>query len=831
MDITTFLKNANINPWKRIEGINPAVHHGLRFKLIFLIVVVSLLSVLISTFLLYSFQRSQLIENTELATSALSNTIEANFRHAMVVKDWLMVEEILTDVTTERAVGAVRILNSDGMVALSSIPSEVGAYIDKSDKSCISCHTGSPEYSYRPTIETRTGSQFIIDVNKIENQQECILCHGLEKPFLGMIVLDSPITSLNEQMNRSFWITSLLAVTAFSLLIGLLIPTLNRTVINPILALSKGVTEIGSGNLDYQVPVNNNDEMGELALSFNQMRSQLKDSYLEMEQREKELVVLNEVAAAATNISDLEKSLRTALETIVNKLGFSAGIVYLANELEDKCTMSASVGINDFLAEQLKLCPGICGFISVQGERQEKNVFIQNLTLDPRFSCIGDCARKYSLVELPLIFKGRDLGAIVLITPIENPVTERAIEYLKLVSREVGIAVQNALLLEDARRREQEAITLYELGTKISASLEIQDVLDAVAEAARVLLSTDIGVVGLANEETLEIFMEAVSGTPLEGLDNFRHPFVDKASISEFKNGQPIIAETYDPDQPILHDEDIFTEGHIASYLAAPLILGEKFLGFIEVMTQQKRRFLQRDAHLLLRLAHHVVVSIENAQLYHQLRYLASLEERDRLAREMHDRLAQTLGYMNIKASITMDLLSGGQNKQAQESLQELKKVTKGIYTDVRESIFNLRTTLPVHQVFMPSLVEYINEYREQYGVNAHLSIEEDQCFEFHPEVASQLLRIIQEGLTNIRKHAGASHTCIRFNQRDDITQIVIEDNGRGFNSNEIKNGKRESYGLQIMRERAEGFGGHLDIESQPGIGTRIIINVPQKEK
>jgi nitrate/nitrite-specific signal transduction histidine kinase len=830
MDITTFLKNAHIEHWRRDGSSLPGVHHGLKFKLTFLIVIVSLVSVLLSAFLLYNFQRSQLIENAEYATAALSNTIEANFRHAMVVKDWIMVEEILKDVTAERVVDAVRILNSEGRVAMSSIPGEAGMYIDRTDTACISCHSDSPVFYQRTTIATHSGSPIIVDVNKIDNQQECILCHGLEKPFLGMILVDSPITPINDQINRSFWRSSLLAFIAFSLIIGLLIPALNRTVITPITELSKGVKEIGAGNLDYIVPVNNKDEMGELALSFNLMRSQLKESHLDMAQRQRELVILNEVAAAATNMLDLDQNVKTVLETIVKKLDFSAGLIYLIDEIEGVCTLKASIGIKESLADQLKHCPGICNCNFERNLRRENDVFIKDLNHDERFACIGDCANKYSLVELPLLSKGKDLGAIVLITTIEKPVSERGVEYLKLVAREVGIAIDNALLLKDTRRREQEAITLYELGTKISASLDIKDVLDAVAEAARELLSTDIGVVGLVNEDKNEVFMEAVSGTPLEGLDNFRQPVIDKISTSLFKNGQTIIAEKYDPEKPILHDEDLFTEGHIASYLAAPLILGEKFLGFIEVMTHKKRRFLQRDAHLLLRLAHHVIVTIENAQLYHQLRYLASLEERDRLAREMHDRLAQTLGYMNIKASISIDLLSEGNNQKAQESLLELKKVAKSVYTDVRESIFNLRTTIPLEQGFIPSLFDYVSEYRARYGVNVHLAFNEEDHFELHPEVATQLLRIIQESLTNVRKHAEASQVCIRFNDGADDIQVFIEDNGRGFDPNEILSGIRESYGLKIMRERAESFNGNLGIESMPGQGTRVIVKIPKSD-
>jgi signal transduction histidine kinase len=228
-----------------------------------------------------------------------------------------------------------------------------------------------------------------------------------------------------------------------------------------------------------------------------------------------------------------------------------------------------------------------------------------------------------------------------------------------------------------------------------------------------------------------------------------------------------------------------------------------------------------------MRLAHHVVVAIENAQLFQQLRYLATLEERDRLAREMHDNLAQALGYLNVKASITDDLLSSGKIDQAQESLSEMKKVTKLVYTDVREAIFNLRTTTSFRIGLLPTLEEYLAEYQAHYGVDTRLVIENGDARGFSPEVASQLLRIIQEALTNVRKHASARKVLIRYNQVDSQVCISIEDDGRGFDMGAAGEEERQHFGLQIMSERAESISGSLEIDSHPGQGTRVIIRAP----
>jgi two-component system nitrate/nitrite sensor histidine kinase NarX len=197
------------------------------------------------------------------------------------------------------------------------------------------------------------------------------------------------------------------------------------------------------------------------------------------------------------------------------------------------------------------------------------------------------------------------------------------------------------------------------------------------------------------------------------------------------------------------------------------------------------------------------------------------------LARELHDHLAQALGYLNLKASITDNLLCGGQIDQAQASLLELKEVTQVIYTDVREAIFNLRTAISPEIGFLPTLQDYLAEYREHYGVNAHLIIGIEESADFSPEVANQLLRIIQEALANVRKHSNANQVWVHCRQDGDQVCISVEDDGDGFDPAQVEDEGGQSFGLQIMRERAESIGGNLAFDSRPNGGTRVIVRAP----
>jgi signal transduction histidine kinase len=155
----------------------------------------------------------------------------------------------------------------------------------------------------------------------------------------------------------------------------------------------------------------------------------------------------------------------------------------------------------------------------------------------------------------------------------------------------------------------------------------------------------------------------------------------------------------------------------------------------------------------------------------------------------------------------------------------EMKSVTKNIYLDVREGIFNLRTSASTMSGFLPALRSYLLEYRDRYGLDVRLDADVDDETDFSPETANQLMRIIQEALTNVRKHAQATRVYVRCHFIQDKISILIEDNGTGFDPNQ-KMGEQH-YGLQIMKERAASVGGSVEYQSQPGAGTCVIIEAP----
>jgi signal transduction histidine kinase len=212
-------------------------------------------------------------------------------------------------------------------------------------------------------------------------------------------------------------------------------------------------------------------------------------------------------------------------------------------------------------------------------------------------------------------------------------------------------------------------------------------------------------------------------------------------------------------------------------------------------------------------------------ELFEQVRRLAILEERDRLAREMHDSLGQVLGFVNLKAKVAADLINRGQAAVAAEELEQMRTAVQEAYQEVRQAILSLRATAPGRGL-VASLREYIQRLREQSGLDVRLEAGED--LRFPPAVEAQVIRIVQEALTNVRKHARASAVTVRFApDPGDGTVVTVSDDGQGFDLASVEAGRGARFGLLTMRERAESIGGTLSIESAPGRGTTVRLWIP----
>jgi signal transduction histidine kinase len=215
------------------------------------------------------------------------------------------------------------------------------------------------------------------------------------------------------------------------------------------------------------------------------------------------------------------------------------------------------------------------------------------------------------------------------------------------------------------------------------------------------------------------------------------------------------------------------------------------------------------------------------AKIIEQQRTLAMLQERDQLARELHDSVGQVLSYVSLQAQAILKHVDDGNMATAEVQLNRLADAASAAHLDVRESILSLKAGSGMPLSFGPALQEYLNAYSDNYGLHAELVPAEDTPqIDFASDTNAQLLRVIGEALTNARKHSEAECVRISLVSKERQTLIIIADDGKGFDTDQHING-RNHFGLAFMRERMAQVGGDLKIESEIGKGTRVVLRLP----
>lgn len=375
-------------------------------------------------------------------------------------------------------------------------------------------------------------------------------------------------------------------------------------------------------------------------------------------------------------------------------------------------------------------------------------------------------------------------------------------------------------------RQNRELQALHRAGLDLSGHLNLDSLLERVVEQATQLVEARYGAVAVMDEKgaisqfvTAGVTPEqaAAIGAPPQGrgllgvgLHEGRRLRLDDIEADPRSAGMP-------PGHPPMR-----------SLLAVPIICKGPFRGNLYLAEKATApRFSKEDEETLDRFATAAATAIDNAHLHVQLRSLAIAEERVRIAREMHDGMAQILAYVNAKAQAVQAHLARGRHEEAGRQLDQLADAARDVYTDAREGINALRTELGPGLSFRSALEEYLERWESQSGITPRLTVEGE--LQLPANVELQLLRIIQEALSNARKHSGAKMVDIEMRQRDGWVFARVTDNGSGFDPRGRKKSDFPRFGLAIMRERAESIDGRLEVRSKPGAGTQVRIEIPLK--
>jgi signal transduction histidine kinase len=269
---------------------------------------------------------------------------------------------------------------------------------------------------------------------------------------------------------------------------------------------------------------------------------------------------------------------------------------------------------------------------------------------------------------------------------------------------------------------------------------------------------------------------------------------------------------------------------HERAWAARPLRGPDGVLGELCVV-RTGRPFSDSERNLLGALADMATIAVRTARLHEAEEQWTIHAERDRIARELHDSLAQVLGVIHLRLRALETRAKDEASHVMAAEMSEIAETADEAYKDVREAILGLRETVREDDGLEGSLREYLRKYSRQTGIAATLTCEGDTRRALTPRSEVQLLRVVQEALTNTRKHSGARKVHVRILCDGSRATLEIQDDGAGFDPSTVASSMEGGFGLASMRERVEQIGGTLDVHTAPNEGTNVVVHLEAEDR
>ena len=452
-----------------------------------------------------------------------------------------------------------------------------------------------------------------------------------------------------------------------------------------------------------------------------------------------------------------------------------------------------------------------------------------HFTPTPTYLAVRQSYQPWTVLGGGLVFTSA-LGAFLLI------VTGRAAVIEQLMVERTGQLDASQRLEAAAEQRRREAEVLAEMARTINAALEVSTVLQRVADGAKELCGSDGAAIALCEPGIEAAVIRYWAGTRSRGYHGVRIEPGQGIGGIVLATGRPCRTDHYASDSRLSHEYlPLIQAGRTVGVLVVPIRSGERVEGLLYVGSEQPRTFTDHDEAILQRLADHAAIALANAQLYaemqagherlqglsHQL-LEAQEAERRRIAHELHDEAGQLLASVHL----ALEAAVSGLPPQLREGFQPVRDHLDAIEAQLRRLSHELRPIILDDLGLLPALRFFAEGVAARTGL--HIHVDGSIKSRLPPAVETALYRIIQEGLTNIIKHAAATHVHLQLWRDAGMVHGSLRDNGSGFAVDQLvgRTGPR-GLGLLGIEERLEALGGTLRITSAPGHGTTLDITLP----
>jgi signal transduction histidine kinase len=528
----------------------------------------------------------------------------------------------------------------------------------------------------------------------------------------------------------------------------------------------------------------------------------LRSLYLELSESHARLGAVQKVTRNVSEATELGSVLEAAIQGLTEAVGASAGAIALEGGVV------RSIGLEELPREVLDLEP----------------VREATETLERPSGFAGAKSR----LSLPLRWGDRFIGAVHLY--FAGMPRRESRELLEILVGELAVAIEAASI------RTRDLLTLFEVDRSIRAESNLERLLEGVlsriqervkATRSAVYLSDEDGRLSLAwgrdeSGETMRAGMELgwSAGNLARLAAQRRAPLM----VNDLEAQQTLESES-GTEIRILETDDPVLNGARAA-LALPMVSENEVIGVIVLADSSRNAFDERELPLMGLLANQVTLAVRNARAYLYSEELAIFDERNRIAREIHDGIAQSLAFTAMKLDLAERILDRDPERVRQE-LGTAKLTLREQIKEVRRSIFALRPLDLERLGFLETVRQYVKDFGEQNSVKTTVEISGEP--KLSPTNEAVMFRILQEALNNIAKHSRAKQAAVHITASSSDTILTVTDDGVGFDPAKLTGvvSSVGGLGLAQMRERVEARGGRFEYLSQPGQGAKVTARLP----
>jgi PAS domain S-box-containing protein len=606
-----------------------------------------------------------------------------------------------------------------------------------------------------------------------------------------------------------------------------------HTVSNPIFGGDGRVTHFNGLTIDVTERV----QAQETLTHLNEMLEwQIAERTQEMTRQHQALQALYTADEELYQHLELDAVLQSLVDVAVDVLEADKSSLMVWDRDSERLLVQAAHGFGMETLAQMSFLPGegAVGRVALSGEMA---VVEDTARDDEVLTRITEPEGIRSFMHCPLIVSGEVFGVfnVDYNMPRSFPAEEQRL--FAALARRAAIAIENARLYEEEQKRRQEseqrrrvAEALAGIVRVLNSSRPLPEILSYIASRASQLIGADICTLHHIDYKTGFVHIEASHGLPPSLLDISGFPLLSSSHDQLILDRKPVVinleqTRVLDPARESMLEPRVrrwraTLVGHYPAFLAVPLVVEDEVYGSLAFYFTKPQTFGQETIELAMSLGEQAALAIDNARLRLRAERVAVTTERNRLARELHDAVTQTL----FSASLIADVLPRIWERDpglGREKLAELRELTRGALAEMRTLLLELRPATLTES----SLEELLRQLALAASGRSRIQIEVVATGgrPLSPDAQVALYRIAQEALNNVVKHSGAEHVTISLHFLPEQVELSVADDGRGFDASAVS---VHSLGLGIMRERADAIGAELQVDSTVGQGTTVRLVV-----